>query len=209
MSNISDLPKEMLETILFFSKNSTVKNARFLNRQFNELATKELKARINKYKENVFYTLGEQFFRVQPSFSLTPIHPVSIDSISDKSITESFQRRYNVCSLFKTEDQAIQVMNGALEYREFIPAIFKVIYLNPLSMLEFSNRKMVMKRWTGTSGDLLEDCFDACFSIASCDDLLPLEAKLIAQDKMRVIDYPGNKAILSQVTGISAIQKVV
>ncbi|MGQ3887398.1 F-box protein [Legionella sp. CNM-1927-20] len=202
--DLTKLPHEIRRHLFSFFNQKELKTMARVNKKFHEYCIDELKELANKYKSNIFYTVGSpiQFsentsshyildldpqIRYRKNIPLTEIY----DSFSGKNI-ESIK-------LFAKEDEACEYsrflrkgshLNDGEEASQ--PAIFKVIYLSEINFLDKKQEKIIINhRQRSNTYDLNERTSDIEFFEAKRIDVIPLEGTLKIHycEKGKFLDY--------------------
>jgi hypothetical protein len=164
LGELKKLPPEMRKYIFSFFNQKDLCDLSGVNKTYNQLRDEEIEERKQKFKNNIFYTVGMPIHISNPKrgmfeFDLAMKHR---NEIPNKEIHESFLgRNIDELKLFKTEEEALeyarflrkgdQLLEGTEVYQ---PAIFKVIFLHPMNGIEWQKDKLYINKGSWSS------CYD-------------------------------------------------
>lgn len=134
------LPRELLKDIFTFFNQKELRTVASVNKNFNQLSKEEIQRLKKKYKDNIFYTVGNPIHVSNPkrsSFWDMDLWIKLRDVIPAEEIYASFLgKNIKTIRLFNIENEALEFSrflrtgNQLLEGTEvYQPAVFKVIYL--------------------------------------------------------------------------------
>ena len=155
---------------------------------------KILKQKLEKYKENVFYTVGNPIHISTPSYFHTSVVINLRKNIPPKEIYESFSgQATDALKLFKTKDEALEYSRYLRKGSQFLegtevyqPAIFNVIYLGEIDKITMKEESLLINATQGHGNyDWQERTSSVTYFEAKRKDVIPQEGILMIQHQDR------------------------
>lgn len=191
--NLKKLPKEVRLRLFDFFNQKELKHISTVNKKFQEFSNDKLDELANKYKSNIYYTVGIpiQFSdnKTRRAFFDTDLHTKYRNEIPLKEIYDSFTgHRIENIQLFKIEWEAYEysryLRTGDFFYDgndSFQPAVFKVIYLSETNSETKQENLIINSGCSCSAYDLNERTSKVEFFEVKRADVIPLEGTLKIQ----------------------------